>query len=276
MNTRQVAEDAIVLTHRCDLCHRYIEVLHLAGFVVSWSGKHATVAQAADAAYVCHRCRIDLLPVELRATAVQHFDELLQIRDRLGIPPEVTLHVFEGQGRQDVVKLRPFRLMLFAVQVRHWPDGSPIPCLRVPGTDEHPTYEFAFPMVAIGRENLLAALECRWSVTDPLSPATALEIAGWQRPDRLNDLHRLVDGLAILRDFPPMRAGRRTDTSKTIPPEVFAARIPQMYRDHVLQFGQHPTQADLAAAFYVSRSTIFRCIQRYREDGGAWPPETDY
>ncbi len=107
--------DAAVVTHRCDRCRGRIEVLDLVGLRVSWSSRRSTVAWDEDATYLCYGSRIAATPPAERAEEAAHYAGLLAIRDRLGVPPDVALHLFQGRGRPDRPQLRDFRLVLFGI-----------------------------------------------------------------------------------------------------------------------------------------------------------------
>ena len=263
-------EPAIV-THVCTRCGSGIEVLDLAGIQVQWRGKYSTVEYRGDTRYLCHPCRLALTPLDEREDLAAFFKRFLAIRDRLDIPADVTLHLLEGRGRNDNSLGRDFRLALFGIQVRHWRTTSPIPYLSIPGRSGSPEIAFAFPQIAIQRIGIAAALECRWSTKDPNSPATALEIVNWRGEVRLSELHKLLDGLALLRDFPPA-GGRRKDVSRQIDPETFAVEMPRVYAKHLDQYGNHPTHLEVAAGLALSSSTFERYLRRYKDDKGPWPP----
>ena len=269
-------DPTVIVTHRCECCNQQIELLDLTGVSVLWSGRYSTIQGVGRPSYLCHHCRIDLVAGDERTALSSFFARFLAMRDRAGLPSGVSLHLLNARGRPDTLLGKAFHLVLLGVQVRNWEDSSPIPYVRMTSPDDQPPIEFVFPQIAIGREGIAAALECRWSTNDRHSSATALEIVGWQGKAQLSDLHALLDGLALLRDFPPKGLGRPKDVSRTIPPEVFAAELPKVYREHLENFSHHPTNSELASTFCVSVSTLERWLRRYRADGGMWPPASRF
>jgi hypothetical protein len=271
----QVSHDGepVLYSTRCPRCGELAEFLDSLGLSIIWDEEQATLHWTGESAS-CHRCRIAAAdPSEVDAMRA-HYGRILFVRDRIGIPPEVTLYLWRSEPKADApARLQGLHVLLFGIRVQNWPKESRLPTFRFQPDNGQAPYEFVFPQVVVGTDDLPVALECRWSTESILSPASALEIVGWQNVTKLSDLQRLVAGVEILRPFE--RRGRPAGTT-SVREDQFREHLPMVYADLMQKLGRHPSLFEIADAFYVSHSTVKRYKANLIRAGGTWPPISHY
>ncbi len=263
----------VVIALRCPRCGRHAELLEPDGkiMVIDSSGDQGTLHLDYAQRGACHRCKIATAPPLEMEDIRAHYNRILATRDRLGIPSNVTLHIMFAEPRDTMPHMRDFRVTMFGLRVNGWPKESPLPHVSVSPEDGGPSLGFVFPMVVVALPGIEAALEFRWSTEDPMSPATALEVVGWQRVSKASELKRLMEGVEWIRQF---ERGHRPRGSTSVPYAEFVERLPSEYAVLRKRLGTRPTNYDLAEAFFVGKKTFERYLREYRRGGGEWPPQT--
>ena len=263
-----------LLSLPCPRCHEPAELLEPEGKVLVFdrSGERATLHRDYRDRSACHRCRIAAADPPHAAELRAHYGRLLAIRDRLGIPPAATFHVLFAEAQEAVPHLRDFRVTLFGLRAQNWMPTSPVPSVMGTPDDGRPSFGFVFPLIVIALPGVPAVLEFRWSMADPTSPETTMEVVGWQQVSRVGDLKRLLDGVEWLRRF---EGGRRPRGLTSVPSDEFAARLPAVYAALRHRLGRRPSNQELADAFSVGKKTFERYRRDYRRGGGAWPPSRE-
>lgn len=271
----QVPQDGetVLYSSRCPRCGELAEFLDSVGLSFTWGEEKSTLHWTGESAF-CHHCRIAATdPAEVDGVR-DHYNRILSMRDRIGIPPTVTLYLWRSEPRADApARFQGFHVLLFGIRVQNWPEESRLPTFRFRPDNGQTPYEFVFPQVVVGIDDLPVVLECRWSTDSILSPSSALEIVGWQNVTKISDLQRLVAGVEILRPFE--RRGRPAGTT-SVPEDQFRERLPIVYAGLMQKLGRHPSLFEIADAFYVSHSTVKRYKANLIRAGGSWPPISHY